>query len=252
VTKSFGGVTAVKDLSLSVGEREILGLIGPNGAGKTTAFNMIAGVYKPTTGSIFFDGRKISGLKPHHVTRVGISRTFQTVKPFARMSVIENVAVGGLFGRKHTMSVASALEEAREILGYISLDSKASLPAGSLTLGEQRRLELGRALAAKPKLMMLDEVMAGLNQTEISATLELLRKIKAERGLSLLVIEHVMKAMIQLCDRITVMDYGEKIAEGAPSEIVRDPAVISAYMGETPSQASGETNTISEGKNQLG
>lgn len=232
VTKSFGGVLALKGLSFSINQGEILGLIGPNGAGKTTAFNLIAGVYKPDSGVITFDGKKISGLRSHKVAQAGISRTFQTVKPFARMSVLENVAVGGLFGRDHVLSVSRAEQEAMGILSYASLDSKAHLSAGSLTLAEQRRLELARAIAAKPKLLMLDEVMAGLNHSEILTTLELLRKLKSEKGITLLIIEHVMKAIVQLCDRILVMDYGEKIAEGIPSQVMKEAAVITAYMGE--------------------
>jgi branched-chain amino acid transport system ATP-binding protein len=243
VTKSFGGVSAVKGLSFSINQGEILGLIGPNGAGKTTAFNLIAGVYKPDSGVIIFEGKKISGLRSHRVAQLGISRTFQTVKPFARMSVLENVAVGGLFGRQHVLSVSLAEREALEILSYTSLENKAQLPAGSLTLAEQRRLELARAIAAKPKLLMLDEVMAGLNHSEIMATLQLLRKLKFEKGITLLVIEHVMKAITQLSDRILVMDYGEKIAEGTPLDVMKNEAVIVAYMGEKGSRTETESPT---------
>lgn len=222
----------MKDLTFTLNVGEILGLIGPNGAGKTTAFNLIAGVYKPDRGAITFDGRKISGLGSHKISQAGVSRTFQTVRPFARMTVLENVAVGALFGREHAISVGKAKEEAREILSYTSFERKADVPASALTLAEQRRLELARALAAKPRLLMLDEVMAGLNEKEIFSTLDLLRKIRKEKKVTLLVIEHVMKAIVQLCDRIVVMDYGEKIAEGVPSEVMRSEAVITAYMGE--------------------
>lgn len=232
VSKAFGGVSAVKALSFSIKGGEILGLIGPNGAGKTTAFNIIAGVYKPDSGVITFDGTTISGRGPHAVAQLGIARTFQTVRPFARMTVLENVTVGRLFGRDGTLSVSKAKREARDILEYTSLGSKAELPAGSLSLAEQRRLELARALAAKPKLLMLDEVMAGLNHSEILGTLELLRSLRKEKGIAILLTEHVMKAIVRLSDRIVVMNNGEKIAEGTPSEVMENKTVIAAYMGE--------------------
>jgi branched-chain amino acid transport system ATP-binding protein len=232
VTKSFGGVLAVKGLSFTIDKGEILGLIGPNGAGKTTAFNLIAGLYKPDSGTITFDGEKVSGRKPHQVTKAGISRTFQIVKPFSRMSVIENVAVGALFGREQTLSVSHARRQAVEILTYVGLGEKREVPAAALSLAEQRRLELGRALAAKPKLLMLDEVMAGLNHSEISATLDLLRKLHSDKGLTLLVIEHVMRAMMQISDKIVVLNHGEKLAEGIPSDVVSNKEVVAAFMGE--------------------
>jgi branched-chain amino acid transport system ATP-binding protein len=232
VTKSFGGVHAVKSLSFSVNEGEILGLIGPNGAGKTTAFNLISGVYTPDSGQIIFDQRKISGLKPHKITQLGISRTFQTVRPFGRMTVLENVAAGSLFGKDHVNRVGVAQAHSMQLLKHLSLENKADVLARSLTLAEQRRLELGRAVAARPKLLMLDEVMAGLTQSETDSTLELLRSLKRENGLTLIVIEHVMKAMMKLCDRIVVMDHGDKIAEGEPKEVTSNANVIAAYMGE--------------------
>jgi branched-chain amino acid transport system ATP-binding protein len=232
VSKSFGGVAAVKRLTFSMSEGEILGLIGPNGAGKTTAFNLISGVFRPDSGDIRFSDQSITGLGPHRVTRLGISRTFQTVRPFARMTVLENVEAGSLYGRNHVYRVSHAEEEAVKILGIIGLEKKAQMLAGALTLADQRRIELARAVASRPRLLMLDEVMAGLNQFEIEATLELLRTLKKERGLSLLVIEHVMKAMVKLCDRIVVMDHGEKIAEGLPTEVMEDEGVIAAYMGD--------------------
>jgi branched-chain amino acid transport system ATP-binding protein len=241
ITKSFGGVKAVKSLSFSVNQGDIIGLIGPNGAGKTTAFNLIAGIYKPDFGLITFDGRKISGLPSHKIVRAGISRTFQNVKPFGRMTVLENVAVGGLFGREHVLSVTEARREAMEILRYTSLEAKAGLPASLLSLAEQRRLELARAIATKPKLLMLDELMAGLNHSEIIMTLDLIGRLRSEKGITLLVIEHVMKAIIQLCNRLLVLDYGEKISEGAPLEVMKDKAVIAAYMGEKKNQRSQET-----------
>ena len=239
VTKSFAGIVAVNGLSFSVSEGEILGLIGPNGAGKTTVFNLVAGVYKPDSGSIKLSGKEITGKKPHKISNLGISRTFQTVKPFARMSVVENVAVGRLFGRAHVLSVGRAKDAAREILKYTSLDSKSNALAGSLTLAEQRRLELARALAANPRILMLDEVMAGLNQAEIAEELVLLKKLNEEKKITLVVIEHVMKAMMQLCGRIIVMDQGEKLAEGTPKQVISNPEVIKAYLGEKKAGKSG-------------
>lgn len=232
VTKSFGGIIAVKDLSFSVSDGEILGLIGPNGAGKTTAFNLIAGVYKPDSGSIRLGGREISGKKPHTISSMGISRTFQTVKPFSRMTVVENVAVGGLFGRNHLISVRKAKTNAIEILKYTSLEQKSESLSGSLSLAEQRRLELARSLASNPKLLMLDEIMAGLTPSEIVDEIALLKKLNQEKKITLIVIEHVMKAMVQLCGRIIVMNQGEVLAEGNPQEVVNNAKVVAAYLGE--------------------
>ncbi len=232
LTKSFGGITAVRDLSMFVEDGETLGLIGPNGAGKTTVFNLISGIYAPDAGTIKFGGRRISGLKPHKISRMGISRTFQIVRPFPRMSVIENIMVGALFGKGFGSSAHKARETAIELLTYASLENSAGKPAGMLTLAEQRRLELARALATDPKVLMLDEAMAGLNHAELSALVRLLDRLKRERGISLIVTEHVMKTIVQLCDRIVVMNQGEKLAEGSPSEIMRTESVIEAYMGQ--------------------
>jgi len=218
VTKSFGGLVAVRNLSFSIGEGEILGLIGPNGAGKTTVFNLISGVYRPEAGSIRFDGKVISGLKPHEVSSLGVARTFQTVRPFARMSARENAP-------------RRATQKALEMLESVSLLDKAEVRAGRLTLAEQRRLELARALATSPKLLMLDEVVAGLNHSEMNAMVDLLRRIQPERRMALIVIEHVMKAIVRLCNRIVVMNGGEKLVEGSPSEVMRDERVVAAYMG---------------------
>ncbi len=231
VTKSFGGLVAVRNLSFSVAEGDILGLIGPNGAGKTTVFNLITGLYKPEAGSITFDGKVISGRRPHVVSSLGIARTFQTVRPFARMSARENVTAGLLFGRGGFTAPRQAAEKALEILELVSLLDKAEVRAGQLSLAEQRRLELGRALAASPRLLMLDEVMAGLNGSEMNAMVDLLRRIKPERRMSLIVIEHVMKAIVKLCNRIVVMNGGEKLVEGTPSEVMKEESVIAAYMG---------------------
>ena len=232
VARSFGGLAAVNDLSFEVGSGEIVGLIGPNGAGKTTVFNLITGVYKPDKGKIIFEGNDILGKKTHHIAQLGVSRTFQTVRPLPKMTVRENVMVGSLFGRDHTMSMKAARERASEVLNYTELTSRADKLAGDLTLAEQRRLELARSLATQPKLLLLDEVMAGLNLSEISDTLNLLNRLNTEKKITLLVIEHVVKAMMKLCRRIIVMDHGSKIAEGLPQEIANNSEVIKAYMGE--------------------
>ncbi len=214
VTKSFGGLVAVRNLSFSIGEGEILGLIGPNGAGKTTVFNLISGVYRPEAGSIRFDGKVISGLN------------------------------GLLFGRSGINAPRRATQKALEILELVSLLDKAEVRAGHLTLAEQRRLELARALATSPKLLMLDEVVAGLNHSEMNAMVDLLRRIQPERGMALIVIEHVMKAIVRLCNRIVVMNGGEKLVEGSPSEVIRDERVVAAYMGRRGND-DGESTTTS-------
>ncbi len=222
---------AVRNVSFSLAEGDILGLIGPNGAGKTTVFNLISGVYRPESGRIRFDGKVISGLKPHEVSSLGVARTFQIVRPFARMSARENVVTGLLFGRRGNITPREATQKALEILGLVSLQDKADVRAGLLTLAEQRRLELARALASFPKLLMLDEVMAGLNHSDMNAMVDLLRRIKPERGIALIVIEHVMKVIVKLCNRIVVMNEGEKLVEGTPSEVMKEESVMAAYMG---------------------
>jgi branched-chain amino acid transport system ATP-binding protein len=232
VTKSFGGLAAVRDMSLFVEEGDILGLIGPNGSGKTTLFNVITGIYKPDLGFITFRNERISGLRPHKISRLGIARTFQIVRPFSRMSAVENVVAAALFGHKSSSSRQGAREKALELLAYTSLGEKANAPAGSLTLPEQRRLELARALATNPKLLMLDEVMAGLSHAEIVNIVRLLQNIRQDQGTTMIITEHVMKAIVKLCNRIVVMNQGEKLAEGAPSEVIQDSSVIAAFMGE--------------------
>jgi branched-chain amino acid transport system ATP-binding protein len=232
VKKSFGGLVAVNNLSFKVGDKEIVGLIGPNGAGKTTVFNIISGMHRPDSGDITFLGTNIVGKKPHVISRLGIARTFQTVRPFARMTVLENAMMGSLFGKGHTLSVGAARERASKILSFTDLGAKAETLAANLTLAEQRRLELARAIAAQPRLLMLDEVMAGLNLTEISETLDLLFRLNREMQISILVIEHVMKAVMKLCSRIIVIDHGSTIAEGTPQEVVANEEVIIAYMGD--------------------
>ena len=231
VTKVFHGVVAVSDLSFTISEGEILGLIGPNGAGKTSTFNLIAGAYKPDAGSIKLSGVEISGKKPSTVSSLGVARTFQIPKPFGRMSTLENVLVGSLFGRNGVSSIRTAKMAALSGLQEVGLKEKSEQKAADLTLAEQRRLELARAVATNPKLLMLDEIMAGLNSAEVLETLDLLARLKEERKLTLLIIEHVMLAVTKLCGRIVVMEEGKKLCEGTPEQIANDSRVIEAYMG---------------------
>lgn len=232
LSRRFGGVRALNDVSFEMRSGEILGLMGANGAGKTTLFSLIAGNVAPSAGEIWFDGRRIDGLGPHQVNRLGIARTFQIVRPFATMTVMENVAVGALYGRGRTMSQKQAREQCRAILDEVGLADRAELPASALTLAGRKRLEVARALATQPRLILLDEVLAGLNAREAGEALDLLRKLRESRSLSIVVIEHVMKALMQLSDRIVVLHDGQKVMEGLPTEVANDPRVIKAYLGE--------------------
>ncbi len=229
LTKSFRGLKAVSDVSFTVGSQEILALIGPNGAGKTTCFNLIAGAMVPDAGSVALAGRDITGLRADQVCRAGIGRTFQVVKPFQGLSVLDNVAVGALNVAKH---VGEAKERARAVLDLLDLGHKADEPASALTLPDRKRLEVARALATGPKLLLLDEVMAGLRPTECDRLVEILSGLNRREGLTILLIEHVMRAVMKLAQRIVVLHHGEKIAEGAPEAVVRDPAVLEVYLGE--------------------
>jgi len=228
VSRWFGGLRAVDGVSLTVSEGEIVGLIGPNGAGKTTLFNVISGFYAPSTGEVVFAGRRIDGLRPDLICDLGLTRTFQLVKPFPGLTVVENVMVGAF---KRTSNRAAAEAKAREILQLVGLDAAGDQRAAHLTLPGRKRLEVARALATRPRLLLLDEVMAGLTPTEVVRMVDLIKQFR-ERGISIVVIEHVMRAIMAVSDRIAVLHHGRLIAEGAPHQVVRDPAVIEAYFGE--------------------
>ncbi len=232
LSKHFGGLKAVNDFSMTVKEGEIHALIGPNGAGKTTLFNLISGFIPPSEGKVIFDGQDVTNAKPYHLCSKGLVRTYQIVQPFRGMSTLDNVMVGGF---THTDKTAAAREKAQKALEITKLDHKAGVQARSLNLCEQKRLEVARALATEPKLIMLDEVMAGLNPTEVAEVMEIVMNIKA-LGITIVVIEHIMQAVMNISDTITVLSFGEKIAEGRPDEIVADPDVISVYLGSDYAQ----------------
>jgi branched-chain amino acid transport system ATP-binding protein len=238
VSKRFGGLRAVQDLSFGIGEGEILGLIGPNGAGKSTVFNLINGVFAPDAGRILFEGKDITGEPPYRVARHGLARAHQIVQPLAGLSVFENCAVGACFGRDN-LTLGAAREVAREIADFVGLADRLDVVAGQLTTAGKKRLELARALSARPKLLLLDEVLAGLNPTETERMIDTVRRIR-ERGVAILIIEHVMRAIMSLSDRIVVLSTGRKLAEGSPREVANDPAVIAAYLGDAQLIAEAE------------
>ncbi len=229
VSKAFGGIRAVNDVSFALEEGEIVGLIGPNGAGKTTLVNLITGVHPLTAGRVVFAGADVTRQKPFQAARRGLARTFQIVQPFPQMSVLENVAAGALFGGAPD-TMADALDEARRELAFVGLEPLAETPAASLTLPNRKRLELAKSLAMRPKVLLLDEVNAGLNAAEIDGALELIRQIAA-RGVTILIIEHLMKVVLSISQRILVLHHGELIAEGAPRAVVENEKVIEAYLG---------------------
>jgi branched-chain amino acid transport system ATP-binding protein len=232
LTKRFGGLTALADVGFEVAEGSIVGVMGANGAGKTTLFSLIAGNARPTSGEIRFDGRSIVGLTPDRICRLGIARTFQIVKPFPAMTVLENLRTAGLFGRAAHRDAAAADRASMAVLDEVGLAAQALQPASTLTLSAQKRLEIARAVATGAKLVMLDEVMAGLTPTEVGQMLETVRTLQRTRGLTLLVIEHVMRALMDLCERIVVLHHGQKIAEGTPGRIGEDPQVLAVYFGQ--------------------
>ncbi|MCW5770106.1 MAG: ABC transporter ATP-binding protein [Rhodospirillaceae bacterium] len=234
VGKFFGGVRALSDVSFDVAAGEIVGIMGANGAGKTTLFSVIAGHERPSAGEIVFDGRPLNGLRPHQVCRLGIARTFQIVRPFGGLTVEENVTTAALFGAGHA-DVAAATKRADDVLALVGLEERRHDLAETLTLSGQKRLELARAAATGGRLLMLDEVMAGLTPTEVAAMLDTVRRLHAEFGLTILVIEHVLRALMQLAQRIVVLHHGEMIAEGPPSAIGEDPRVLACYFGTAPS-----------------
>lgn len=229
VSRTFGGLRAVKDVSFRVAEGEFLGLIGPNGAGKTTLFNCINGVYPPTAGAVVFREQRISGLPTYKVAHLGLARTHQIVRPLNELSVRENVMVGACFGR-HQHTKKQARRVADEVMEKVGMAERAEQPASSLNIAQKKRLELARALAAEPYLLLLDEVLAGLNASEVAVMIETIRGLR-ERGITIIMIEHIMRAVMGLSDRILVLNYGELIAEGTPSEVAANPRVVEAYLG---------------------
>jgi branched-chain amino acid transport system ATP-binding protein len=230
VSRSFGGLTAVRRVDLAIEAGHIVGLIGPNGAGKTTLFNLITGAYRPNSGAIVFEGADITRLPPHARCKLGIARTFQLVRPFPNLSVLDNVAVGSVFGRNPAGSRRAAEVAARDALTLLGLEHRAKQPARTLTLVDRKRLELARALATHPKLLLLDELLAGLNPSEVVTAMDLVRRIR-DSGVTIVMVEHLVKALFGVSDRVAVLNAGEKICEGTPEFVAQDARVVDAYLG---------------------
>ncbi|ARS91089.1 ABC transporter ATP-binding protein [Natrarchaeobaculum aegyptiacum] len=229
VTKAFGGLVAVDDVSFEIDDEEVVGLIGPNGAGKTTLFNAITGVYPPTEGEIYLNGTEITGMKPHEISRTGVARTFQTARTFNESTVLENVVVGGIFGNGDSRSAAE--ERARQNLAFVGLDDAIDEEVGALNLADRKLLELARALTTEPEFVLVDEIGSGLTPAELETLTDTLLRIRSERGISVFWIEHIMDAIMGSTDRIIVLNQGEKIADGTPEEVQQNQQVEEAYLG---------------------
>lgn len=233
VNKRFGGLSAVSDFDFSIEQGQITGLIGPNGSGKSTLFNLIAGFYTADSGRIRFNGKDITKFKAYQIAKLGIARTFQIVRPFQELNVLENVAVAALYGTENMPTISKGKEMALEILKFVGLEAKKNTPIHDLVAVEVKRLELARALAVKPKLLLLDEAFSGLSDTEVKEAIELIYRIRDDLGITVFLIEHVMKAVMGTCEKIMVMHYGVKLTEGKPEEVANHPGVIKAYLGKT-------------------
>ncbi len=231
LVKSFGGLMALCEVNFEIFEGEIFGVIGPNGSGKTTLFNVVTGFLKANSGKVTFMGKEITALPPHQICRQGIARIFQIVKPFPQLTTLQNVMVGRTYGKDPAPNMGKAKAEVVEILNFVGLGNKIEVPASQLTMADRKRLELARALAAHPQLLLLDELMAGLNLAETETAMDLVKKIRGS-GISVIMVEHIMKAVLGVCDRIIVLNAGEKIAEGPPKEVVKNQLVIEAYLGK--------------------
>lgn len=231
IVKRFGGLVAIDNVDFHVEKESITGLIGPNGSGKTTLFSLISGFYKPDSGRIEFKGQSITGKKPYQIVSIGIGRTFQIVKPFLGMTVLENVAVAALYGRPKLKSFSEASHHAEKWIRFCSLESRLNYLSSELTLTELKKLEIARALATEPELILLDEALAGLNSVETDQALEIIEKMRSNLGITIFIIEHVMRAIMKVSDHILVLSHGKKIAEGSPEKVAKSPAVIEAYLG---------------------